>query len=354
MEKEKGFRAWDWIGSIVAAVGAILFMLAPVINFETKYYVGEEKIKNYFTVTLGGMFDSSVTRPWIMTVILVLIGLSVLFIALSGILKIKGKNAKLASNFAAASAFGFAIALCFIFASKEIFTYYADGLIENFNGASLGWGSAASMVLIAIAMMLSLTSSSYGETDSVRAIAEDGIFIAAAFVLSYIKIPMQTNGGSVNFQMLPLMLIALRRGPLHGFVASGLVYGLLTCLTDGYGFATYPFDYLIGFGSAGVIGFFSPLILGEKQENYNWKGVLWIVVGGVASTAVRFIGSTASSMIIYDYPFDAACIYNAIYIPVSGAISIAVLVALYGPLLRINRMFPANKKRLGSTAAQEE
>ena len=82
MEKEKGFRAWGWIGSIVAAVGAILFMLAPVINFETKYYVGEKKVKNYFTVTLGGMFDSSVTRPWIMTVILVLIGLSVLFIAL--------------------------------------------------------------------------------------------------------------------------------------------------------------------------------------------------------------------------------------------------------------------------------
>ena len=41
------------------------------------------------------------------------------------------------------------------------------------------------------------------------------------------------------------------------------IFGLVTCLTDGYGFYTYPFDYLIGFGSIAVFGFFSRLNEGE-------------------------------------------------------------------------------------------
>lgn len=350
MKSEKGFRGYAWLCSAAMGIVSVLFFLGPVIYFETKYYVGDQKVKNYFTVTLGGMFDTTVTRPWIMSAILALIGLGFLFIILSGLLK---KN-KLSANFAAASAFAYSLALCLEFASKEIFTYYAADLIENFNGASLGWGSAASMVCIAVAAMFALASSPYGESDGIRTIAEDGIFIAAAFVLSYIKIPMQTNGGSVNFQMLPLLIIALRRGPLHGFVASGIVYGLLTCLTDGYGFATYPFDYLIGFGSAGVMGFFSPLILGEEQKSYNLKGIIFIVVAGVISTFVRFVGSTTSSMVIYDYPFDAAVVYNAIYIPVSGGIAIAVLCALYGPFVRLNRMFPAHRRAFGEPSASQD
>ena len=92
-------------------------------------------------------------------------------------------------------------------------------------------------------------SQSYDETDfTIRDIAEDGILIAAAFGLNFIKIPVGPTGGSINLQMLPLMIIALRRGPFHGLVSGGIVYGLLTCLTDGYGFACYPFDYLIGRG----------------------------------------------------------------------------------------------------------
>ncbi|MCR5491263.1 MAG: energy-coupled thiamine transporter ThiT, partial [Bacilli bacterium] len=228
-------------------------------------------------------------------------------------------------------------------------SYFAADLIDNFNGASLGWGAAVSIAMCALAALFALSSSSYSNSDNVLTIAEDGVLIAAAFVLSYVKLPIATGGGSVNFQMLPLMIIALRRGPLHGFVTGGVIYGLLTCLTDGYGFATYPFDYLIGFGSAGVMGFFAPLILGENQKSYNAKGIIWIIVGGIASTFVRFVGSTVSSMVIYDVEFVGALIYNAVYIPVSGAIAIAILCALYGPLARVNSMFPAARRGISPT-----
>ena len=77
-------------------------------------------------------------------------------------------------------------------------------------------------------------------------------------------------GGSINLQMLPLMIIALRRGPVTGFVCGGIIYGLFSILADGYPFATYPFDYVIGFGSVGIMGLFNSLIF-PKEEKPLWQ-----------------------------------------------------------------------------------
>jgi thiamine transporter ThiT len=142
------------------------------------------------------------------------------------------------------------------------------------------------------------------------------------------------------------MVIALRRGPARGFVAGGLVFGLLTCFTDGYGFVTYPFDYLIGFGSVAVMGFFGKAVLKPGQKNYSLKGEILILVAGILTTLVRFTGSTASSMIVYSYTFVEAVAYNALYIPVSGAVATIALMALYGPLCRVNSAFPVQSPRV--------
>jgi thiamine transporter ThiT len=178
---------------------------------------------------------------------------------------------------------------------------------------------------------------------TVRDIAEDGVLIAMAFGLNFLKLFAAPTGGSVNLQMLPLMLIALRHGPFHGFLCGGLIYGLLTCLTDGYGFATYPFDYLIGFGSVAVLGFFRPLIFGPNQKGYNLKGEIFLFIGGVASTALRYVGGTVSSMVVYQADLVYALWYNSIYITVSGAFAFAVIMALYGPLVPVNALFPVNR-----------
>lgn len=172
-------------------------------------------------------------------------------------------------------------------------------------------------------------------------LAEMGILVAASVGLNFLKIvQIGGQGGSINFQMLPLFILALRRGPLKGFLGAGIAQGLITCLTDGWGIATYPFDYLVGIGSACILGFFSPLILGPNQKTYNFKGELFLFIGASAATLMRFIGSTASSIVIYGASFQFAVTYNAIYIPVSGAISIAVIMAIYGPFLKINRRYP--------------
>ena len=67
---------------------------------------------------------------------------------------------------------------------------------------------------------------------SVRDIAEIAILVALALGLDKLKISVGATGGSVNFAMFPLFVIALRHGPFKGFIAGGIVYGLISCLLD--------------------------------------------------------------------------------------------------------------------------
>lgn len=181
---------------------------------------------------------------------------------------------------------------------------------------------------------------------SAKDITEMGVLIAAAIGLNFIKILPMPTGGSVNLQMLPLFFLALRRGPLKGFIGGGIVFGLITCLSDGYGFATYPLDYLLGFGSIAAFGFFSPYILIPGVKNYTVRGELLLLAAGVIATAIRFIAGTVSSMVIYSYDLIPAMAYNSLYIFVSGAMSLAIIMALLGPIRRVNSYFPVEQEHI--------
>ena len=64
-----------------------------------------------------------------------------------------------------------------------------------------------------------------------RRLAEGGICIALALVLSYIKIPIGLSfggfGGSITLVMVPLILFAVRYGAPWGILAGVAVYGVL-------------------------------------------------------------------------------------------------------------------------------
>ena len=231
--------------------------------------------------------------------------------------------------------------------ADAIFAFFLPDFLEYGIGYDLGFeffGSwLPSVTLVAACFALFTVSSS--EKIEVADMAEMGMLIGMAFILNLFKLfTIGADGGSVNLQMIPLFILALRRGPVKGFVACGIVYGLLTCLTDGYGFATYPFDYLIGFGSTALIGFFRPLIFSSEQTTYNLKGEVFIFLAGLSATIMRLVGSTISSVVVYDYTLAAGLIYNLTYIPLSGLFGIIVLMAIYGPMIKIEKMFPVNRK----------
>ena len=313
---------------------AILFLLGPVVTYKTKV----DGVKTEYVVTLIDYFRNGFTFDWTMWVTLGLLFVGIVLPIIAGFL-VRGEKGK--ENLMIGSALSFLVAFCFLFLSREFFANNSAE-IENYHSVDISWGCAFSILFTVLAAGASTITPYQRRPISVGEIAENGILIAMAFGLNFIKLPIQVQG-SVNFQMLPLMIIALRRGPASGLICGGILFGLLTCLTDGYGFACYPFDYLIGFGSVAVMGFFRPLIFGQNQKGYNFKGEVFLLLAGVLSTFVRFVGGTVSSILIYNTTFVAALIYNVGYISLSGILALAVLMAIYGPLVKVNASFPARK-----------
>lgn len=328
------FSQWSFVFASAFGIIAILFLLGPVVTYKTE--VGDTETK--YAVTLIDYFRNGFTFDWTMWVTLGLLFVGIVLPIIAGFL-VRGEKGK--ENLMIGSALSFLVAFCFLFLSREFFANNSAE-IENYHSVDISWGCAFSILFTVLAAGASTITPYQRRPISVGEIAENGILIAMAFGLNFIKLPIQVQG-SVNFQMLPLMIIALRRGPASGLICGGILFGLLTCLTDGYGFACYPFDYLIGFGSVAVMGFFRPFIFGQNQKGYNFKGEAFLLLAGVLSTFVRFVGGTVSSILIYNTTFVAALIYNVGYISLSGILALAVLMAIYGPLVKVNASFPARK-----------
>ena len=204
---------------------------------------------------------------------------------------------------------------------------------------------AGAIVMMAFSFFgaaMSLASASERETLSVRNLAEIAVMSALAIALQFIRIPIGETGGSINLGLVPLAYLALRHGPAKGFVAGAFVYGLVTCLTDGYGLYTYPYDYLVGFGSIAVFGFFRPLVFPKDKPWTPW-GFLWIFLAAVLQSFVRFVGGTVSSMVNYGYDLYAACAYNVVYVFVTGAVTAGVILILYPALGRLEKILPVER-----------
>ena len=316
-----------WLISAILGVLSILSLLGTTVTYVIKVdgqkYATDIHLWDYFK----GLYEFD----WTMHITLGLIVLGIVMVLLH----------KLKKELDVAASMLFILAVTMLVLTREFFSNNYS--IENLKSVKFGWGSACSIAFSIGASTFALSNNLINNPIRTRDIAEDGILIAAAFVLNLIKLPIATGGGSINFQMLPLFLIALRHGPAHGLICGGIIYGLVTCLTDGWGFATYPFDYLIGFGSVMVLGYFKNLIFSKKQTNYNIKGEVFLLIACTLSTLIRFVGSTASSIIVYQYSLQAAMVYNMIYIPVSGAIAAAVIMGAYGPLAMLNNRFPIRR-----------
>ena len=357
-------RKYAWALAIASAVLAIAFTFLPVVNYEIreaayKIATGERTLKYDYVYGFNiiSYFQTNLKYNFTIYVTLGLIVVGIGFVIGSLFRK----------ELITAGGLFFLLAMCMFILSKEFFKANGDQIMnyakihgieydlvnETFSASlhdvTLSWGSALGIAFSNIAFAFTMTSN---EKHTIKQIVEEGVLISLAFVLNFIKIPLGPSG-SINFQMLPLMIIALRHGPQHGFIAGGIIYGLLTCLTDGYGFITYPFDYLIGFGSVAVMGFFRSLIFGKDQKGYNFKGLLFIFIAGVLSTAIRFIGSTVSSIVVYEYDLVSALSYNALYIPLSGLAAIIAIMAMYGPLVKINKRYPVKEENKNKKVAAD-
>lgn len=169
----------------------------------------------------------------------------------------------------------------------------------------------------------------------IRALTEGAMLVAAAQVLSFIKLYEFPQGGSVTAAMFPILLYAVRWGLGRGLLA-GFAFGTLQLIFDGayaLGWQGMVLDYLLAFTPLGLAGLF--------------KGKSWgIFPGTILGCAGRFAVHYISGVTIYriytptEIPgfgvFDSAeiysLVYNGCYMLPCTLIALILAAALYVPL----------------------
>ena len=153
---------------------------------------------------------------------------------------------------------------------------------------------------------------------------ETAIMIALAVVLSFVKVWEMPQGGTISLTMLPLFLLAFRRGPWAGIIG-GVIYGVISIIYDGviYHPLSILLDYTLAYGLLGVAGFFK-------------KDYTGIILGTVVGTACRYLCSLLSGAVLFaEYapvgqnPWIYSLGYNATYMVPELIICVVVLVVLF-------------------------
>ena len=341
-------KHWPDIIYFLLVAIVIGFSFVPMFNVVTK---DADKNKYYFAMTIinfifGSKINDTAFGPNIILIIvyiLFVIGL-VLFVVQ---LFMKQINEKVATILASITC---GINVLFLFSLLFIYAYapFINANLSNVSGFKeiqpISWSYAIFMFANIIMVLMLLRITAFQVKFSIYEISEIAIFCALALVLDKAKIPVGPTGGSINASALPLFIIAIRYGPVKGLFASSVVFGLISCLLDGYGIQTYPFDYLIAFSGYASVGLFMNIFKKHvltKKENMEFPCICFsFILGGVVSFITRMLGSSISSVLFYELSFGEALIYNIAYIPLSVFGCMIIALVLAKPIQIVNNKFP--------------
>jgi thiamine transporter len=161
-----------------------------------------------------------------------------------------------------------------------------------------------------------------------RILIEVALVMALAAVLNVLKVWHMPQGGSVSFVLLPLLVLALRRGLRVGLMA-GALYGVVDFMVDPFvvHWVQFLLDYSVAYGLVGLAGAFSPA-WNRAVESGGIVRALWTVVLPAIVVAVlgRYAAHVVSGVVFFsEYAGDQpallySLVYN-LYVPVSGVLA---------------------------------
>ena len=186
-----------------------------------------------------------------------------------------------------------------------------------------------------------------------KVIVETALLTAFAFILDYLQgiicdfMPFWPNGGSVGIAMVPIFILAIRRGVIPG-ILGGMILGLIDMI-DGIwispvagdsiflAFICILLDYILGWTLVGLAGLFSKKI---RKSNSNFETSKWAIIaictGGLARLFILFLsGSILWSKgteilgITVDLPWALySLLYNSSYMLPCIILCIAVIIPI--------------------------
>lgn len=170
----------------------------------------------------------------------------------------------------------------------------------------------------------------------IRMICEGALMVAAAQILSIIKLWEMPWGGSIVLAMVPMILFSVRWGLGSGLLA-GFVFGVLQFVFDGgfaIGWQSIIGDYLLAFTALGLAG----VAKGKKYGVF-----IGAVIGGLARFVVHFVvGATVWAAYMPDVfmnlpmqnPWIYSALYNLLYMLPNIVITMVVFAVLSAPLAK--------------------
>lgn len=167
---------------------------------------------------------------------------------------------------------------------------------------------------------------------SVKMLAEAGLLLALAQILSYVKVYEAPFGGSITAgSMIPIILFALRWGTGWGLFV-GAVYGVLQFFLGGeiysYHIVSILFDYVVAFGLLGLAGLFKGTVKGVFFGTF--LGIFGRFVCHVISGVIVWVSYAPEGM----NPWIYSVLYNGSYLLPEIILSMLILRLLYKPLIK--------------------
>lgn len=182
-----------------------------------------------------------------------------------------------------------------------------------------------------------------------RVLVEIGLVIALAYVLGFLKLWQMPQGGEVSFAMLPLVVLALRRGLKVGLVG-GLLYGLVDLMHPPLyivHWVQFFLDYPLAYMAVGLTGAFAGVWRTRSARGAWAAAVALAVVPGIALGATARFAFHFVSGVVYFSEYagnQAVWLYSAGYnsvVFVSAALC-GVAAALVLPALE--RIVPTSRE----------
>lgn len=192
-----------------------------------------------------------------------------------------------------------------------------------------------------------------------KVLVEIALTIALAAVLHFVRVWQMPAGGSVSLEMLPLLVLGLRRGPVAGLIA-GALFGVVDYFMEPFfvHWVQLVLDYPLAFAAVGgLAGLFSAQWRRAVAEGRAAKAAAWIVPAAVVVASVgRYVAHFVSGVVFFATTvmggplpngasafgsasaLTAASEYSAIYnlyVPVSAAACLAIMLVLMPALDRI-------------------
>ena len=154
---------------------------------------------------------------------------------------------------------------------------------------------------------------------SIVSMIEGALCIALALVLTKINLFAMPQGGSVDIELVPLLLFAYRRGPKLGILVGALT-GVMKVLTGAYVLnpVQLVLDYILAYAFVGIAAFYPKF--------------LWLILAALGQLASHVV---SGAIFFAQYapsgwnPWLYSIIYNAPVVVAKYAISSVIAIILW-------------------------